>query len=106
MLDARHSSNTPLHRKINLLLLPILEKDHAPQAVYDSVEAGELAQNKPGTKPKCRRKQQKLKVCLQEGEVESDGLPEFFSYLVDVAVVKEVFGAPLLDPMPVERVVV
>lgn len=106
MLDTGYSSDAPFHCKIDLLLLPILEEYYTPQAIHDSVEAGKLTQDKPGTESKSCGKQQELKVCLEEGKVEGDGLSELVSYLVDIAVVKEIFGAPLLDPIPVECVVV
>jgi hypothetical protein len=47
VLDARHTTDTPAHTEIDLLMFPVLGKDHAPEAAQNTVQGGEVSEKQP-----------------------------------------------------------
>lgn len=105
-LNLGYSSDRPLNSEILLLYLPVLEEDDGPQGVHQRIEPRKLAQHEPCAETEGGGEEQEGKVGLEEGKIKGDLLAKLVADLVDIAVVQEVLGAPLLDPRLVERVVV
>jgi hypothetical protein len=54
VLDARHTTDTPAHAEIDLLMFPVLGKDHAPEAAQDTIHSGEVSEEQPCRSTKSR----------------------------------------------------
>lgn len=104
LLDTGHTPDTPLHGKVDLLLLPVLEENDRPETTEQGIEERELAEQKPCDKAETRGDDEEAEVGSQEGEVEGNAFTKLVSNVVDVALLQDILAAPLLDPILVEFV--
>lgn len=71
-LDGGDAFSLPATAQIDLLALPVFDKDDAPKRIHDGVDDRVAAQEKPAPETKDCGKDKEAKVCLEEREVKAD----------------------------------
>jgi hypothetical protein len=102
----RNALNLPPKAQVGLLAFPKFDKEHARQAVDNSIDDRKVTQQEPAAETKDGREDKKDKVRLQEGEIEANLLPESIADLVEITGGKERFLTPILDQIFVRGFVV
>lgn len=71
-LDGRDAFSLPATAQIDLLALPVLDKDDTPERIHESVDDRVATQEKPAPETEDRGENEEPEVSLKEREIEAD----------------------------------